>query len=54
MALCGQRPRYKIYFAAVFKLLERTIGKGEPPFPSSTGAAAPDIHLAPADAATSP
>jgi hypothetical protein len=26
-------PTSAIYYDAVFKLLERTIGKGEPPFP---------------------
>jgi dipeptidyl aminopeptidase/acylaminoacyl peptidase len=42
----------RIYYAAVFKLLERTIGKGEPPFPPpAPGSKVPDIQLTPLDAA---
>jgi dipeptidyl aminopeptidase/acylaminoacyl peptidase len=45
----------RIYYAAVFKLLERTIGKGEPPFPAaSPGSATPEIRLTPADAIDNP
>lgn len=45
----------RIYYAAVFKLLERAIGKGEPPFPPlSPGAAATEIPLTPVDGIDNP
>ena len=42
----------RIYYAAVFKLLDRTIGKGEPPFAPAT-APSKEIPLAPLDGAGS-
>ena len=43
------------YYAAVFKLLERTIGKGEPPFPPPTpGSQVKEIPLTPADGVVNP
>ena len=42
----------RIYYAAVFRLLERTIGKGEPPFPPETpGSKVKEIPLTPFGAA---
>ncbi|MBC7663122.1 MAG: S9 family peptidase [Caulobacter sp.] len=42
----------RIYYAAVFKLLERTIGKGEPPFPPFIALPTQEIHLSPTDSIT--
>jgi len=40
----------RIYYAALFSLLERTIGKGEPPFPPETiGSKVKEIQLVPVD-----
>ena len=40
----------RIYYAALFALLERTIGKGEPPFPPDRpAAAASSVQLTPVD-----
>jgi dipeptidyl aminopeptidase/acylaminoacyl peptidase len=44
----------RIYYAAVFKLLERTIGKGEPPFPPAPASTAKEISLTPMDAVDNP
>lgn len=45
----------RIYYDALFKLLERTIGKGEPPFPAESPAAqAPEIPLIPAGSIDTP
>jgi len=45
----------RIYYAALFALLERTIGKGEPPFPAAApGPASKDIPLTPVDAIANP
>jgi len=44
----------RIYYAAVFKLLERTIGKGEPPFPPASPSTAKEIPLTPVDDIVNP
>jgi len=45
----------RIYYDALFRLLERTIGKGEPPFPPETpGSRATEIPLVPADSIDNP
>jgi dipeptidyl aminopeptidase/acylaminoacyl peptidase len=45
----------RIYYAAVFKLLDRTIGKGEPPFPApAPGSQIKEIQLTPADTLANP
>jgi len=44
----------RIYYAAVFKLLERTIGKGEPPFPPGSLSTAKEIPLTPVDDIVNP
>jgi dipeptidyl aminopeptidase/acylaminoacyl peptidase len=45
----------RIYYDALFKLLERTIGKGEPPFPpESPGSQVKEIPLVPLDSIDTP
>ena len=45
----------RIYFDALFKLLEHTIGKGEPPFPAASPAAQnQEIPLSPVDSIDTP
>ena len=51
----GHVQNTRIYYAAVFKLLERTIGKGEPPFPlPAPGSQTKEIQLTPADTLANP
>lgn len=51
----GKPQNVRIYYAAVFKLLERTIGKGEPPFPAvAPGSVVKEIQLTPVDAIEAP